>query len=242
MSWPAVAWRQVSILTTESLRRADAEVTERFGIDTLQLMEVAGWQVARFIVDLFGGIRDKRVIVVAGAGNNGGDALVAGRFLHQRGARVTASIVAPRDRTSLMAHQLTTIQRLSIPCEDAPQGISASVDVIVDGLLGTGIHPPLRDPAPRIIEAMNATNRPIVAVDVPSGIDADTAAGQEAAVQAVATLTLAAPKRGLALARNAGRVFVADIGFPAALFEAYAAGLRSLYAAGDVVELVDPDV
>ena len=63
-------------------------------------MEVAGWQVARFTDAFVGGIRGKRVIVVAGAGNNGGDALVAARFLHQRGAIVTAAIVRSRDPTT----------------------------------------------------------------------------------------------------------------------------------------------
>jgi NAD(P)H-hydrate epimerase len=109
-------------------------------------------------------------------------------------------------------------------------------------LLGTGIRPPLREPAPRIIEAMNASGRPIVAIDVPSGMDADTALGAEAAVRAVATLTLAAPKAGLARAPNAGRVFVADIGMPAALFGADREALAALYVVGDLVELVDPEL
>lgn len=201
-------------------------------------MEVAGWQVARFVDGFIGGVRGKRVTVVAGSGNNGGDALVAARFVRQRGAIVRVSIVPPKDATSLAAHHLTTIRQLGIHDEAAPLGIDRTADVIIDGLLGTGIRPPLREPAPAVIAAMNATGVPIIAIDVPSGMDADTTAGEDEAVMATATLTLAAPKRGLASARTAGRVFLADIGMPASLFGSDAEALAALFATADLVELV----
>jgi NAD(P)H-hydrate epimerase len=210
-----------------------------FGIEPLQLMEVAGWQVARFVDAMMDGVRNKRVVVVAGSGNNGGDALAAARFLLQRGAIVNASVVPARDTNSLAARHALTAQRLGVPIADAPQGISGSADVLVDGLFGTGIRLPLRDPAPAIIEAMNAASRPIVAIDVPSGMDADTGLGGQAAVRAAATVTLAAPKAGLLGTPNAGRVFVADIGMPPALFGEDRDSLAALYALGDLVELVN---
>jgi hydroxyethylthiazole kinase-like uncharacterized protein yjeF len=138
----------------------------------------------------------------------------------------------------LPARHALTVRRLGISVLDAPQGIDRSADIIIDGLFGTGIRLPLRDPAPAIIEAMNATGRPIVAIDVPSGMDADTGMGAETAVRAAATLTLVAPKAGLARAANAGRVFNADIGMPVAVFGADGAALAALYAIGDLVELV----
>ena len=242
MTWPAVSWTRVPMVSSATLRQADAEARSQFGIEPLQLMEVAGWQVARFVHAFRDGIRGKRVAVVAGSGNNGGDALAAARFLHQRGAIVTASIVPSRDASSLVARHATIIRRMGIPVRDAPDGIEPSVDTVIDGLLGTGIRPPLREPAPRIIDAMNAAGRPIVAVDVPSGMDSDTGQGAERAVHAAATLTLAAPKAALASAPNAGRVFVADIGMPASLFGADGEALAALYALGDLVELVDPEL
>ena len=242
MTWPAVSWRQVPMVSSATLRQADADARSQFGIEPLQLMEVAGWQVARFVHAFMDGIRGKRVTVIAGSGNNGGDALVAARFLHQRGAIVSASIVPPRDAGSLVAHHATIVRRMSIAVRDAPDDIDPSVDMVVDGLLGTGIRPPLREPAPRIIDAMNATGKPIVAIDVPSGMDSDTGQGSEKAVRALATVTLAAPKAGLAGAPNAGRIFVADIGMPASLFGADREELAALYALGDLVELVDPEL
>ena len=205
-------------------------------------MEVAGWQVARLTEALVGAVRGKRVMVVAGSGNNGGDALVAARFLHQRGALVRASIVRSRDSTSLPSRHATTLERLGISLLEAPAGIDTAADLIVDGLLGTGIRPPLREPAPEIIQAMNATRVTIVAIDVPSGMDADTGSGAEEAVIAAATVTLAAPKAGLARTANAGRVFLADIGMPPSLFMADAEAIAGLYRMGDLIELVKPEI
>jgi NAD(P)H-hydrate epimerase len=242
MTWPVVFWDQVRTISSIALRQADAEAVSTFGIEPLELMEVAGWQIARFVDAFMGGIRNRRVIVVAGSGNNGGDALVAARFLLQRGAIVSASIVPSRDPNSLAGRHALTIRRLGIPILDAPQSIGPSADVLIDGLFGTGIHLPLRDPAPAIIEAMNAAGRPIVAIDVPSGMDADTGMGAEGAVRAATTVTLVAPKAGLAGTANAGRVFVADIGMPVALFGADREALATLYAVGDLVELVDPEL
>jgi NAD(P)H-hydrate epimerase len=233
---------QVPTISSAALRRADAEAESTFGIEPLQLMEVAGWQVARFVDAFTDGIRNKRVIVVAGSGNNGGDALVAARVLLQRGAIVSASVVPSRDPNSLAGRHALTIRRLGIPMVDAPEGIDPSADVLIDGLFGTGIRLPLREPAAAIIEAMNATARPIVAIDVPSGMDADTGMGAESAVRAAATVTLVAPKAGLAGTSNTGRLFVADIGMPVALFGADGEALAALYAVGDLVELVVPEL
>jgi ADP-dependent NAD(P)H-hydrate dehydratase / NAD(P)H-hydrate epimerase len=240
VTWPTRSWHQVPTVSSAALRTADAEARSRFGIEPLQLMEIAGWQVARFADAYLHGVRGRPVTIVAGAGNNGGDALAAARFLHLRGAIVSASIVTPRDPSSLVAHHATTARQMGIPVREAPDGIDRPTDAVIDGLLGTGVRPPLREPAPRIIQAINAIGRVILAIDVPSGLDADTGLGADAAVRAAATLTLAAPKPGLAGAPNAGRVFVADLGMPPALFGADGEAFAALYAVGDLVELVDP--
>ena len=148
MSWPALRWNQVAAVSSEVLRHADARARDEFGIEPLQLMEIAGWQIARFTEAFMDGVGYKRILVVAGSGNNGGDALVAARFLHQRGASVSAAIVPGKDLGSLVARHTVTIARLGIRVSEAPAGIDPSVDAIVDGLLGTGVRPPLREPAP----------------------------------------------------------------------------------------------
>jgi len=239
VTWPTVPWSQVPTVSSAALRQADEQASSRFGIEPIQLMEVAGWQVARFIDRFVDGVRGKRVTIVAGSGNNGGDALVAARFLHQRGAIVRASIVPPRDPNSLAARHALTIGRLGIPMVEAPHGVEASADLLVDGLFGIGIRLPLRDPAPGIVAAMNASHAPIVAIDVPSGLDADSDGGQEGAVRATATITLVAPKAALRGTPNAGRVFVADIGMPIGVFSSEREALAGLYQIGDMVELTN---
>jgi hydroxyethylthiazole kinase-like uncharacterized protein yjeF len=226
-------------MSSAALRQADEQARSQFGIEPIQLMEVAGWQVARFVDAFVDGVRGKRVTVVAGSGNNGGDALVAARFLQQRGAIVRASIVPTPDPSSLVARHALTIGRLGIPMLEAPEGVDPSADLLVDGLFGIGIRLPLRDPAPDIIAAINASHVPIVAIDVPSGLDADSGAGQEGAVRAAATITLVAPKTGLRGSPNAGRVIVADIGMPIGVFSADREALGRLYQIGDVVELTN---
>ena len=239
MTWPTVPWSQAPTVSSAALRQADEQASSRFGIEPIQLMEVAGWQIAQFTDRFVDGVRGKRITVVAGSGNNGGDALVAARFLHQRGAIVRASIVPARDPNSLAARHALTLERLGIPMVEAPRGVDASADLLVDGLFGIGIRLPLRDPAPGIIAAMNASNAPIVAIDVPSGLDADSGAGQEGGVRAAATITLVAPKTALRGSPNAGRVFVADIGMPSGVFSTEGEAVARLYQIGDMVELTN---
>jgi NAD(P)H-hydrate epimerase len=244
VTWPTVAWNQVPTMSSAALRQADEQARSQFGIEPIQLMEVAGWQVARLVDGFVDGVRGKRVTVVAGPGNNGGDALVAARFLLQRGAIVRASLVPARDPTSLAARHALTIRRLGIPLLEAPEGVDPSAEVVVDGLYGIGIRLPLRDPAPGIVEAMNSSQVPIVAIDVPSGLDADSRGGQAGAVRAdavraAATITLVAPKTALRGNPNAGRVFVADIGMPIGVFTTEGEALARLYQIGDLVELTN---
>jgi ADP-dependent NAD(P)H-hydrate dehydratase / NAD(P)H-hydrate epimerase len=241
VTWPGIPWSTSASLSSAQVRQADVEAHTRFGIEPLQLMEVAGWQLAQFVDRFLGGVAGRRVLVVAGSGNNGGDALVAGRFLHQRGATVQVSIVPSTDRESLAARHEVTIRRLGLTVAQAPEGIDATADLIIDGLLGTGIRPPLRKLAAEIIAAVNHSGRPIIAVDVPSGIDADTGIGWERAIQATATVALAAPKAGLRHAPNAGRICVADIGMPSILFSPGGDSVQNIYRTGALVELIGDD-
>jgi ADP-dependent NAD(P)H-hydrate dehydratase / NAD(P)H-hydrate epimerase len=232
----------VPLIAAAAMRRADAQAGEEYGIEPIQLMEVAGWQVARFVDRYLDGSRGKRIMVVAGSGNNGGDALVAARFLQQRGAMVAALVVPSVDLKSLTARHTRTVRRLGIPTADWPAALDSGADLLLDGLLGTGVRLPLRDPAPALIQAMNAAGIPIVAIDIPSGVDAEGGAEPGVAVRATATLTLAAPKAGLARYPDAGRVFVADIGLPAALFGPDRESIEALYQAGDIVELRNQEI
>lgn len=238
MTWPAIRWSGTPVATAAVMHDVDAAARTTFGIEPRQLMEVAGVQVARFVDDWLGGAAGKRIAVIAGAGNNGGDALVAARFLAQRGGEVVVFMVEAKDPDSLVAGHARTLRAMGIRCVTAMGNVDLDGDVLLDGLLGTGIRVPLREPAPRLIRAINEAGRPVIAIDLPSGLDADSGAGDESAVQAMATVTLGLPKPALRTARSCGRLFLADIGLPAALFKPARPAAEALYRAGDLVELI----
>ena len=237
MSWPSVPLSAVPVAPADVMRRADSEADRRFHIGTAQLMEVAGFQVARFINSWMGGAAGQRIAVVAGAGNNGGDALVAARFLAQRGAQVVNLCLPPKDESGLVANHAQTLRAMGLECVTLGASFQVSADLIVDGLLGTGIRLPLRKPVADLIAGINRSGIPVVSIDLPSGLDSDSGEGDSDAVQAAATLTLGLLKPALRSARCCGRLFLADIGLPAALFGAQERAVSELYRKGDLLEI-----
>jgi NAD(P)H-hydrate epimerase len=229
---------QVPSLPTEAMRAIDVAAGTAYAIDTTQLMEIAGFQIARAAVAMLDGVQGKRVVVAAGGGNNGGDALAAARFLFQRGADVQVWMRANQRLSPLTARHRQTIERLGIAVQDSSQTPLPAGDLVLDGLLGTGIQLPLRTDVAGMIRAINQAGIPVLAVDLPSGLDADSGAGVETCIQAGWTVTLGLPKPALSASPATGRLFVADIGLPIPLFGTLAEAVRKLYGAGDLVELL----
>jgi hydroxyethylthiazole kinase-like uncharacterized protein yjeF len=185
------------------------------------------------------GADGKRVVVAAGGGNNGGDALVAARFLVQRGARVHLWMWFGQRLSPLTTHHRLTLERMAIPVYDAANDPLPAADLILDGLLGTGVQLPLRPELGQSIHAVNASGIPVLAIDLPSGLDADTGAGQDQCIQARWTVTLGLPKPALVRSPATGRLLLADIGLPVDLFGSLAGAVRQVYAAGDLVQLTE---
>lgn len=189
-------------------------------------MEAAGWQVARFC--------RQPAAVVCGVGNNAGDGLAAARHLHRWGKLSAVSCVDPARLRGPAARELEALQRI---------GVAISMDlaledaeVVVDAIFGTGLSRPPEGKFAEWIERINASGKRVVAVDLPSGLDAESGKAYAPIVKADVTITLGLPKRGLAAV--GGKVILADIGIP---FEAYAAvGAQvpaNLFSIGDLVEL-----
>lgn len=194
------------------MRAADRLCSERFGIDVEWLMEAAGWRVAR-------ACQGRSVVVVCGRGNNGGDALAAARHLHAWD-RLKAVCAAPAAFAGAAAAQARALERLGVKFDLEPD--LSGADQIVDGIFGTGLSRPPEGRFANWIEAINASGLPVVAVDVPSGLDSDSGVAHAPTVRASATVTLALPKRGLLAAdgpRVSGQVWVADIGIPPQVFD-----------------------
>ncbi|MEP0549030.1 MAG: NAD(P)H-hydrate dehydratase [Rhodothermales bacterium] len=215
------------VLSTEAMRTADQRTMDVFGLPGFTLMEIAGRGAADVIESVFGAAAGRDVLVLAGKGNNGGDGLVVARVLAGRGAHVRVIVVATEDdATEDTAHNLRLLRRVAEhddrvtvdPFDDIRQVAAARPpDLIVDALLGIGVTGPLRAPVDALARWMNGQSAPIVALDVPTGLDSTTGTAQHDAVRADLTVTMAARKAGLLYndgPEHAGRVEVVDIGIP----------------------------
>ncbi|MDR7505668.1 MAG: NAD(P)H-hydrate dehydratase [Armatimonadota bacterium] len=211
-------------VTSAQIAELDRRATEEYGIAVPQLMEAAGRWVAQAARELLGDGRG-RVVVLAGKGNNGGDGLVAARHLAAAGTAVTALLVAPESEYAgeagrTLAEAKSSGVEVRVAASEALPALLGEAALIIDALFGTGFRGPARGLAAEVIQAANRSGRPILAVDVPSGLNADTGVADGPVIRAAATVTMGLPKVGLLTypgADLAGTIYVADIGYPGAL-------------------------
>ena len=219
------------VLDTAQMREADRRTIDEIGIPSIVLMENAGRAVADAIDARFAARERGRVAVLCGRGSNGGDGLVVARVLAAREAAVSVVLLARAEevkgdaRTNLdIARRLglTVTEASGTAAWEAIRPQVAAADLVVDALVGTGLRAPLEGLLATVVADVNAARRPVVAVDLPSGLSADTGACIGACLEARITVTLGAPKTPLVVspaAERAGRVVVADIGIPARVVE-----------------------
>jgi ADP-dependent NAD(P)H-hydrate dehydratase / NAD(P)H-hydrate epimerase len=217
----------MNALTASEMRTADMRTIEDIGIPPIVLTEGAGRAVADLARDFLADVEGDpiRVAIVAGSGNNGADALVAARYLMQLGFEPDIYMAANgADCNELCRSQLEIMQGLgasvSFLREQSPEffrsGLRAA-SLIIDGLLGTGSSGALREPHRGWVNEINIASRDVVAVDIPTGVDASSGMVPGPAVTATATVTMAAPKVGMLLypaASYVGELWVAHIGIP----------------------------
>jgi hydroxyethylthiazole kinase-like uncharacterized protein yjeF len=216
------------VFTAEEMRRVDQRAVEELGIPGAALMENAGRGAAAVIRGAAGELglprRGGRVAIVCGKGGNGGDGFVVARWLKRAGHRVQVFLLTrPEELRGDPALKLREMERAGVRprvVDDAAALLPAlrGAQLVVDAMLGTGAR---GRPSPLVaaaIEAVNASGRPVVALDVPSGLSADALTSEGLVVHATLTTTFAGLKRGLVAGPDvarAGRVVVVDIGVPA---------------------------
>ena len=209
------------VLTPQEAVELDREAQAR-GIPADALMERAGWAVARAVVDLVGGAYGRRVVAVCGKGNNGGDGYVAARHLSRWGMRAT--VVTLDDPGGMREPAATNHRRLAAAGARVRRFTAATLerelgraDVVIDAVFGTGFRGQPEDDWAEAIEAMDGCSAPVVAVDIPSGVNGETGEMGGTTVRAALTVTFGAAKTGVVLmpgAELAGDVRVVDIGYP----------------------------
>ena len=218
----------------QEMQALDRYTIEDFGLPGLILMENAGRGTAEIILNRFAPEARREVLVVSGPGNNGGDGFVVARHLHQRGVPVKVISLAPEEKFKgdaavnfKAAQRLGLIKGFILEEEDLPllqEGLK-TCGLVVDAIFGTGLGREVKGRFAAAIELINASSKPVVAVDIPSGLSADTGRPLGVAVKATLTATMALPKVGQVI--YPGRTFVGelevvDISMPASVIEALA--------------------
>ena len=217
----------MKVPTAAEMREIDRLASVSYGVPGVVLMENAGMAVARQVREMCrGDLHGRKICVFSGRGNNGGDGFVVARALTNQGAQVKVIFCGDRSKVSGdAAVNLEIISRMGIEVWetagerdwDRVRIAVAFADCLVDALLGTGFQGAVGAPMDQAVELINGSGKPVVAVDIPSGVDADTGEVRGPAVRADVTVTLALPKPGLLLypgASYAGRIVIADIGIP----------------------------
>lgn len=237
---------EVPSLTTEQMIEVDRAMMQDLRIELIQMMENAGRNLAHLARVRFfdGSPRGKKVVVLAGTGGNGGGVLVCARRLHTWGAHIQVFLTHPAsDYTPVPAHQLEIVQRMQVTVVDADALSQVEKpELIVDGLIGYRLKGAPHGAAADLIRWANEQGVPVLALDVPSGVDGTSGTVFDPAIRATATMTLALPKAGLripAAQALVGELYLADISVPPSLYGESALSLHvgALFAESEILRL-----
>jgi len=237
----------MKIVSAEEMRAIDRATSERFGIPSLTLMENAGRAVVHLGLGARGREGSVRIGVVCGKGNNGGDGFVAARLLAEGGSKVRVLLLCePGELRGDAAEMFARMGFSPVICRDrsaleVPEAAAVfGADVILDAILGTGFRPPVSDFYAAAIAKINASKAYVVAVDIPSGANADAEGLQEGAIaRADAVVTFTAPRPAHVFGTlTQGTTWIAPIGSPT---EAITSSLKlNLSTPGDFAKLLAP--
>ena len=209
---------RIKYISVVQAQAFDRFAQEKLGIPSLILMENAGRSVAEEALKMLG--KKEKAAVICGVGNNGGDGLVAARHLLNAGKKVSVYLIGEISKLKLDPKtNLNILKKMGQEiyfwkprryCRRIPK-----TDLIIDAIFGIGLNSEIREPYASIIRFINAARRPVLAVDVPSGLNADTGEVLGVAVKAKRTVTFVAPKKGFSRRygpKCCGKVIVRDIG------------------------------
>src|SRR5918993_384183 len=224
-------FEEMRILNANQMREADRRTIQEIGIASLVLMENAGRQVVAAIESLYSDLAERSIAIVCGKGNNGGDGFLVARTLQQRGFDVSVFVIGGVAEVKGDARiNLEILGRIGQPVVEVADETAwelhgaeiAGHDIIIDAMFGTGLTQPLTGFYETVVADINEAGVPIVAIDIPSGMSADTSDVIGDCIDATVTVTLGAPKLPLVLPpaeMKSGEVVIADIGIPLDIFD-----------------------
>ncbi len=220
----------MKVVTSQEMREIDHKAIKENNLSNLDLMENAGLTIFQSLKNIYADLRLKKIIIFSGSGNNGGDGFVVARHLNDFGVKAKVFLLAPFNKIKGEAGEnLNIIDKMGVELieveikklEEIQEAIQNS-DLIIDAILGTGLKGRVTGLKAKIIDLINVVGKEVVAIDVPSGLNADTGKIEGPCIKAIHTIALALPKIGLLLfpgASYAGKVTVVNIGIPSYLLK-----------------------
>lgn len=216
--------RTAVVFTCEGIRNVDREAVDVFGMQSVVLMENAAIGATSIIKKQYSDSDLANIVIACGSGNNGGDGYAIARLLHNHSHRVHIAVVSePTSRDT--AHNAEIVKKMHIPTVSWSYALFNDATLIVDAIFGTGLRREVVDPQKTIIDSMNSSPAPVVAIDIPSGLDSDTGQPLGTAARASLTITFVGLKQGFLLkpaSEYLGNIEVVAIGCPQSLIKKYA--------------------
>ncbi len=232
--------QNIPYLTTEQMAEVDRIAVEEVGILLVQMMENAGRSLAELARRMLGGdLSKRRIAILCGSGNNGGGGMVAARNLHNWGARIQIELAVDLSQLKdAPAHQRRILQAMGLTGETDID--LSEADLILDTMIGYGIRGDPHDRIAGLIDLANQSAKPVLALDVPSGLDATSGLPGNPCIQAAATLTLALPKVGFrrpSAMPYVGELYLADIGIPPEIYRRLGLEIQSPFIEESIVKI-----
>ena len=234
-------------ITADQMRLVDELAVNKYGILLEEMMELAGYHLTELAYAIMKkSLKNKKIVVLAGEGNNGGGGLVAARHLHNRGADVHIILSTGTGLKAAVKGRLKTLKELKLPIlhhkrEDESCKILSKAHLIIDALIGYGLRSEPKYPVSQLIEYVNDNRSTVLSLDVPTGIDSKKGNIYNRCIRADHTMTLALPKEGL-LKENArshiGSLYLADIGIPGAIYKELGLDIGGIFQHGSIIKLL----
>jgi len=243
MAEPAVRVDLVPAVTAAQMREVDRIMVEDLGISLLQMMENAGRALAELTRIHLSGVRRQRVVVLAGRGGNGGGGMAAARRLTIWGAEVRVVLAHPEAALAeAPARQLASLRAIGVPVHRPAEAVQLihQADVVLDALLGYSLVGPPREPEAGMIRFALMHDTPVIALDVPSGLDPDKGVPHDPTIRAKRTLSLGLPKVGLLRPEAAiavGELWLADVSVPPGAYARFDVHPGPLFAGSDLIRI-----
>ncbi len=230
----------IPAITAQQMIEVDRLMMKEYGIQLIQMMENAGRNLAELGRRILGGsVNKKRIAVLCGSGNNGGGGLVAARHLHNWGADVMIKLLASQEKLKeIPAHQYGILQHIGI--SDLGELDLTRADLIIDAMIGYGLTGDPRDEAAEWIRRANECGQPVLALDVPSGLNVTTGMPGNPCIRAAATMTLALPKTGLFIEQAkpfVGELYLADISVPIELYNHMGIDIQVIFLYDTIIKI-----